>query len=364
MENTKPENRMYKNLFVMLVYSYDKAILDGMTNFEDSDINTTPEFLAYALIKSLESLQNVGLINHYKRNTSLRNCVVGRLNIKKSITTGNFYNGKYYCDVSRINDDTLENQYIKMALNKLVRSEYRLSNGFKKDIEDWLKLFNSVSDTENIVYEDIENTICTVEQELSLNICRMVLDDLFINEDDMLNMIGTNKKISSIFESFLRNYYISIYGNNNVSGHKIIKVRGSKYLNISQPDITIKQKENKRTMILDAKYYKNILIKGNEYRKSRIHASNQNQIENYVHTAADNRTRLWEKEVVGVLVYAKTSSESVEDLENGTVAEEGIWSKQGVKRGMKVKKCRLRVIDMCDSWEKIEEKLNAIVTEV
>jgi 5-methylcytosine-specific restriction enzyme subunit McrC len=178
-----------------------------------------------------------------------------------------------------------------------------------------------------------------------VNICYLIVKGLIqIEKDGSMKLIALSDStvMHALYERFLREYYRTEYKDIAVSAATIdwvLDEENREFLPTMNTDITL-SKDNKK-IIIDAKFYHQIMETNTLYGTSTYSSSNLYQIFSYVKNADPYRTGL----VSGILLYGKFNNEDVKESDF-------------LMSGNRIS---IKYIDLNEEWHKIKIKLDSIV---
>ncbi|MFI3210494.1 MAG: 5-methylcytosine-specific restriction endonuclease system specificity protein McrC [Peptostreptococcaceae bacterium] len=302
-----------QNIYYMLSYAYLDLKQLGFSNLKIEEFENSLDLLSEILIKLVSKQIKNGLCGEYLNKTELLSGVSGRINISKSIKENSFINKKIVCEYNEFSINNNFNQIIKTTLKIIVRDKNILNNK-KKVINRLLLNFYNVDDKNiyqldfkikrNRIYKNYDNII---------NICYLIKNGLIMCEEYGNLRVRTyldEQSIYRLYEKFILCYYKKHLPKNtyDVSSKKIKWNEDNnniEFLPHMITDVYILNKINNKRLIIDTKFYKNIM-KSN-YERKKFNSSNLYQIFTYVKNEECNVNG----EVSGILLYAKTNLEKI-----------------------------------------------------
>lgn len=335
-----------KNIYYMLCYSFYGELLNihdeaslGSEAF-DNIYNLFSLLLFLILKKEIKK----GLYKEYIYINDEVKKIKGRIKVNQSINNNSLLKKKIFCEYDEYNENCLLNQIIKTTIFSLIKS-----NKIGIQSKDKLKkIFNYFVNVDFIKINSINwNGVRFNRNNLSykfvLDLCKLILNGLIVSDEKGNNNFKEfldDKKVSFIYENFIKAYYRKHYPELNAISKKLYLTKeNSPLIPIMKTDITLEY--NNKILIIDAKFYNKILKEnyiGNGCKT--ISSNNIYQIISYV----DNIDPYKENKAFGMLLYAQTIDEKSISL-----VEE-----------LNMHKIFIKTLDMNAEWNEICKSLNGI----
>lgn len=295
-----------KNIYYMLSYAWN--IWDVIDEdyqkeiFSDEEFDNIYNVMAYVLIMFLEKLIKRGFYKGYMTLEEYLSILKGKINFSKSIKRNTINYKKLVCNYNILSNDILFNRIIKSALNKLINYK-NIDNDIHQKLINLNHYFIKIKNIEvnNRTFKLLKYNRNNMHYKIIINICKFIHKNLIVNKNsDEYSFIDFNedKRMHMLYEKFVLNFYKFHFRNNkNIKvKNKTIKwnINDNEYIPLMKTDIMIYNKE--KCMIIDTKFYKNILINNND--KFSIRSSHLYQIYSYMRSV-ENRF----KNMKGVLLY-------------------------------------------------------------
>lgn len=300
-----------KNIYYMLSYAFKALQEKGFKNLETEDFHNVVDMYAAILIKGVSLQIKRGFIKSYELKSEPLTTLKGKIDISESIKTNSLNKRQLYCHYDEFTENTYLNRIIKSTLILLLKADIEKSR--KKEIKKLLLYFNNIDTLDlhqvqwNTRYNRNNHTY-----RLLISICQLVFKGMLQSSKDgnskLMNFID-DQAMSNLYEKFILEYYRKEHKNLNVSSSKIdwqLDDDNNYLLPDMKADIVIKDRSNKKILIIDAKYYQKNL--SNYYETNKIHSFNLYQIFTYVKNESYNIANQG-YEISGMLLYAKTESE-------------------------------------------------------
>ena len=360
MDKDSKDSIVYKNIYYMLMYAIDELRGVQLRKIDSEEFKPLNNLYASILNTSMLYVLNSGILQEYKKFHEYTNKPKGKINIASSIKSNNYQKGLIECSYFRLNIDNSLNRVIKLAIRILLK----YNNGISKDNISNLKLsvsfLTKVSDVvpKEIDFDNIDTKNLGLEYKTAFYMSKLIIEEFMAKENGsnrrIIEMEDT-ERMHRIFEKFVRNYYIVNYSNRHIKiGAKQFSVRSTAntIYNKSITDITIENKQTDKIIIIDTKWYKEVL---NE--KNKLDSENQRQIKEYVRDYKDEYGND-NTYITGILLYAKPNTDI--DI---VYTENGYLPLENRNTGNEYARIYTKVIDLEQQFSEIEKKLGQIFEE-
>ncbi len=311
----KDKTILIKNIYYMLSYAFTPLMQDGYENVGKEAFENIHSLFAAILAKGIGRQLKQGLYREYVDRTENLATLRGKIHITGTIKNKLSRQKVISCEFDELTENNLLNQIIKTTVMLLLRQE-NVSPYHKSDLKKEMLFFSNVDDIDpaaihwsSIRFQRNNNTY-----RLLIGICQLVLEGMLLTTDKGAYKLATFIKpefMSRLYEKFILEYYIQEHKELDASASQIpwgLDDGINAMLPVMQTDITLTKGE--KTLIIDAKYYSNILQQ--HYDRMTIHSNNLYQIFTYV---KNKEVELKDKphEISGMLLYAKTDEETYPD---------------------------------------------------
>lgn len=335
-----------KNIYYMLCFSFNKNLLSlkdsstvGSESF-DNIYNLFSIILCMMVRKQVKKGVTKDYININDELTTVR----GKINLTNTIQNTSMTRGKMHCDFDDFSENNPLNQIIKTTAYYLIKSNY-IGKSTKKELQKTIVYFFNVDvvnissiDWRKIIYNRNNNSYKQI-----IVLCELILKGLIVsdkNGKEKFNEFIDESALHRIYENFIREYYKK-KGLPAAKRKFKLTENDNSIVGMAETDITL---ENETDMlIIDAKFYTNILKDG-RYEGSRIISrDNVYQVFTYV-VKQEFETN---KNVKGMLLYAQTINEP-EEFEPAIIARYEI---------------KIRTLDLNKDWNHICTTLDGIALD-
>ena len=345
-----------RNIFYMLSYAFRALQKNNYKYIEKEHFENVDDLLAEILYSGVSYQIKQGLKRDYVEIDDDISTIKGRININESIRLFSKNSDKINCKFDVFSENVLLNQILKSTINVLIKQK-TVAKERRNNLKSLQAYFQDVDliDYYNIDWNAVEFDRNNQNYILLLNICKIVSKNLLMTEKEGRDkhIIFTDNQMQLVFQNFVKIYFQKLIKVNKITNISVTSMHinraidyskyneGTIYLPDLQTDITIQT--DKKTLIIDTKYYESILKE--HYGKKRYESDNINQIHEYVRQYNYTHT---DKEVQGMLLYAKTD----ENVEREQAFETGNWY-------------YIRTLDLnVEPFEKLTKQLDDIFNEI
>ena len=336
-----------KNIYYVLAYAFQVLQAGGYKDIKVEKFEHLHNLLAAILAKGIANQIKRGLGREYLATVDMLNSPRGKIDISASIKMENYLKKRLVCHYDEYSKNTYMNQVLKTIASILLRSnDVRMEQ--KKALQRVLLFFHEVDllNPKMIQWSNIKYHRNNATYRMLIEICKMVQESLLptVQEGTRRLKQFEEEYMPRLFEKFVLEYYRKHYPNIDASSTWIkwsIDDGDDKYFPTMKTDITLEY--NGKTLIIDTKYYSNILRDNSLYDKRTIHTGNMYQIFSYVKNKAAQSIN----EVSGLLLYAKTDEETFPDSSNKIIGN----------------RISVKTLDLNQDFPSIQEQLNNIMTD-
>lgn len=340
-----------KNIYYMLSYAFDIKRLrqEDYKRAAGEEFDNIYDLFAAILEKGVSQQIKQGLYREYVPMQEELPLMRGKPDISETMRLRVQRKQKLSCRFDEFSQDDLYNQILKITIQLLSRadgvSEKRRQALRRLDVN-----FCDVSliQPRNIAWDRIMYRRGNRSYELLLNICRLVLIGLLqTTEDGSYKLLSfTDENMAKLYEKFILEYYKQEHRELDAKAAQVKwnftaepDKKTSAYLPQMNTDITLQKGDKK--LIIDAKYYRKMLVKNYSDTNEKLRSAHMYQIFTYVKNMDTNNTG----NVSGLLLYAKTEDELFPDGEPFEICGNSIGAK---------------TLDLSKDFEEIASQLDKI----
>ena len=337
----KHNNILIKNIYYMLCYSFQN--LSSVCDYvQVEEFENMQDLFALILYNGISIQIKKGLYKEYEEQLEDLNCIKGKMNISKTISQNCFASKKVVCEFEEFTKNSYFNKVLKSTCELLLRKG-DIKEEHKKLLKKLLLYFYDVN-TINLKYVEWNRLSYhknNIAYRLLINICYLVVEGLLMTTDEgdlKIEKCLDDKQLHKLYEKFVLEYYKKEHGYLNASS-KYIGWDSDyfEFLPTMKTDITLTYKD--KTLIIDTKFYgKNI---SERFDKKTYISHNLYQIFTYV----KNEDKKSTGKVSGMILYAKTIDDELEEMNNKLINGNHF---------------SVKTLDLSQDWGFIKNKLDAI----
>ncbi|HEV2596450.1 MAG TPA: hypothetical protein VGU01_14760 [Sphingomicrobium sp.] len=297
-----------RNLYYIFCYAWARFPKGDEVVVGEDDCPDLPNLFAKLLIEATHRLLRRGLDRGYIEHVEEMAAPRGKLDVSRMIKEQTRRRCTAICSYDELEHDVLHNQIIKATAGALISSDT-----LKADFRHELRLIREqLSDVSNIrltagafrrVRLSRDRYLYGMLMRLSEFVFHSVMPDEAGESAKFADILVDEVRMSSVFEEFLRNFYSYELDGYDVSktqmtwGAEALTPGAAAILPIMETDIVLSSA--KRTMIIDAKYYKEVLV-GRAGFPKKIRSGHLYQLAAYMRRAAQLNSG---KQIDGALIY-------------------------------------------------------------
>jgi|TARA_B100001964_G_scaffold225391_1_gene273169 5-methylcytosine-specific restriction enzyme subunit McrC len=338
-----------QNVYYLFLYAWNKFQEGKSLNLNLEESPDIPNLFSNILTNSVKRLIKRGLHKDYRTITKELKYIKGKINFPLSIKNNFEKSGKIVCELDELSIDCIPNKIIKRTLQYLLTNK-EIESKTKQNIKPILKYLDDCNPTESVssYFGQLRLTNNNYYYKFALNLCSLINKIQLPTNDKgtflFKDVLEDETIMSDIFETFLRNFYTIEQNQYEVSRDKLkwdISSQGGDIglVPVNITDITLRS--SNKTIVIDAKYYKDPLVL---YRgKKKIRQEHLRQITSYL----DNLEKRGgpDSTAEGMLIYPEVKHQQ-------KLHETYTWKKHKVS---------IHSIDLNQPWQKIHRDLFGLV---
>ena len=344
---TKDKSIAIANIYYMLSYVYQNLQQSNFEKIKTEAFENVQDLFAAILATGMMAQLKQGLNRIYIEEQDTLSTLRGKINLKESLQLKMKDDLRLSCTYDELSENHYMNQIIKTAALCLIYDP-----GVQRKNKDSLKrvaLFLSDIDTlepSTINWRNIHYHRNNASYRLLMNICYLVLHELLLTTTEGEKKLATflhGQEMSGLYEKFILAYYKKHFPQYKPASRQIKwDTEGpTELLPKMETDIILTDDNSHKKLIIDAKYYGNIMQ--SYYDTEKFQSGHLYQIFAYVKNEDSGRTGL----VDGLLLYAKT--EDIDSLNQD-------YSLSGNRIGV-------RTLDLNVSFPTIRKQLDRVVED-
>ena len=302
-----------RNLFFMLAYAMHVPDIEGEIRGSFEDMKTFDDLLAHILLRCVHDQISVGLYSDYVPEHISCPRISGRILVNGTLRMESRHRMIASCSVSRYSLDNTLNRVVKTTLIAMLGRGLSNDND-RAGIIRVLRHFANVStvDLSKFRWKDLEFWSGNRGYRCMIDVCRLFHDYVMPSQEKdgtrlREPMMPDDDVMSAVFERFVRNYYLDNF-KDFCLGSKKIKWGTYDDELLPQMRTDVYFKSEKRVLIVDTKFYKEMLQKN--YSSESQHSSNLYQMLSYMENEsyADDSIA-----ISGFILYARSNAGSLPD---------------------------------------------------
>jgi len=299
-----------KNIYYLLLYAWGQFKPGALAAASVDDSPNLPNLLSKVLLIEVQRILRRGLDRGYLGQVEETRSPRGRLLFNEMVKRQSLLRGVAVCDIDEFTSNILHNQILKTTLIRLAASP-EVNSDLKHALFSITKRMAEV-ETIRLTPSDfirIQLSRNNAHYRLAIRVCELLfclqLPDSDGSGPRFRNLLDDEQRMRAIFEDFLRNFYrIELAGFSSASeimtwAATAMHAPDLDLLPVMKTDITLRS--GSRTIIADAKYYREALAGGRFNPK--IQSPHLYQLSTYL---AHEKLRNAGQPISGILIYPAT----------------------------------------------------------
>ncbi len=297
-----------KNIYYMLSYAFHTLQENAYKKLETEEFKNIGDLCAAIICIGMDKLIKRGVFKEYIPIEESMYAIKGKINVAETLRSGARFRNQVVCEYDDFSVNSYLNRIIKTTVVFLISSD--ISKARKKQLKDLISFFPEVTILDkNRINWKLNYNRNNATYQLLIDVCHMVFNGLLHTERDGSTKLSTfldEQYEHRLYEKFILEYYRKEHNDIKANPIKIdwaLDFNQSRtHLPIMQTDITLQSKDEKKTLVIDAKYYTHNLY--SQLGSEKISSSNMYQVFSYVkNLEARNKG---DQQIAGMLLYAKT----------------------------------------------------------
>lgn len=341
----------------MLCYAWNVLEISKEVKVGEEDVDDAYNLLARVFTYGIAKVIRSGFHRSYVGKEEELSTLKGKINVQESINSMSIERRKLVCDYDEYSVNDVLNQILKYTMDSLI-ADADVDKEIRKELKKLLVFFvgiNSAAPTKENRSKLVFNRN-NATYRLLINVAIMLYNGKLPNEENQIRLFEDffrEEQMPKVFELFILNFYAMHLDK------KVYKVHAPKInwhiksgteellgdifdvvtdIGDRRTDIVVENKEKNIQMIMDAKYYQNMLVSafmGQE--ETNIRTSHINQIRGYL-TDSD-----FAGKKIGALIYPKVAhtANQVTPFEDFSIV--------------------VKTLNLADDWRKIEEDMLKLI---
>ena len=258
-----------RNLYYLFSYAWQRFPEGEAVDVGVDEAPDLPNLLARILIGGANRLMRRGLDRGYHAFVEETRAPRGRMMLDAIVKGQTLRKGAVVCAFDELTSDVLHNQIIK-ATARCVATARGIDRGQVDELGLVVRRMAGVSDIKlsGDAFKRVQLSRNTSQYRPLIKLCELVYRAQLPEENGVgsrfADILKDEAIMSSVFEDFLRNFYSHEQSEFKV-GREVMswdaepmEVGSNGYLPIMETDITLRSKI--RTVVMDAKFYRDVLV--------------------------------------------------------------------------------------------------------
>ena len=345
-----------QNLYYLLCYAWGLPEQRDWVSVDAKSCPAVVDLLSRLLTKAADILLKRGVAKEYRTHQEEISGIKGKLELAQTLKQNRYREGKTICKLDELTGDILLNQIVYATMYRLL-GDKEINRDVRIELRRTFLRFPKVETIalSHSVFKDVRLNRNNRFYRLILNVCELLFERLLPEQNrpgeyKFLDFTRDEKKMNAIFESFLLNFY----RHECAQDYPIVK-RSIIHFQLTAleaddedvlpemiTDVTLDNPESGKRIILDAKYYKEMLLARFETAK-KLRRDHISQIISYVSNQEDKAVP-YTLSTKGIMVYPKTG-----------ILEETFNFAQDAHQ------YRFCTVDLAQDWHMIHQRLLNII---
>lgn len=312
-----------KNIYYMLSYAYQVLRQSCYQKMQTEKFEHIHDLLAAILGKGVAQQLKQGLYREYISKSDCLTVMRGKLNLTETMQNFMQHKQMLACEYDELSENNRLNQIVKTAIKVLIKQE-TVQKQWKAMLKKELLFFDQIDEIapSAVDWERLYFQKNNQNYQMLMNLCNLILEGMiFTTEQGTVKMTSflDEQRMSRLYEKFILGYYQVHHPKLQANAEQIrwdLENGRVDFLPVMQTDITLRQGE--KVLIIDAKYYKEVMQ--TRFEGKKIRSEHLYQIFAYV----KNLDREHTGKVGGMLLYAQTG-ETVQPEEYFSIGGNPIW---------------------------------------
>ena len=307
-----------QNLYYLLCYAWGLPEQREWLSVDADSCPAVVDLLSRLLTKGADVLLKRGIAKEYRSYEEEIAGIRGKLELAQTLKQNRYREGKTICTLDELTGDILLNQIVYTSMYRLL-GDKELDKEVRKDLRRTFLRFPKVEiiALNKSTFKDVKLNRNNRFYRLIINVCQLLFERLLPEEKRpgeyrFMDFTRDENKMDSIFESFLLNFYRQECARD----YPIVKrsiihfqlrpfdAEDEDVLPEMITDVTLDNPTAGKRIILDAKYYKEMLSSRFETAK-KLRRDHISQITSYV-SNQEETTLPYTFSTKGIMVYPKT----------------------------------------------------------
>lgn len=289
-----------KNLFYMLCYAWDVlSIKDDMLVGSD-DYNDAYNLLARVFSHGIGKIIRSGFHRSYIPMEEELSTLRGKIDVQESINRLSMQRKQLVCSYDEYSTDDIFNQILNYTIAALIKNP-NVDISIKRQLKKQKMFFAGIGETAPTLSnrKKLVFNRNNVTYKLLIRVAIMLYDNTTVNEEDgkeTFKDFFRQEHMQKVYEKFLLNFYAAHLDKTKYRVHapKFVWLKSSvedifddyedagDYMPELRSDIVIENKESGIQFIIDAKYYREAMVKSHHSDAEKFRRDHISQVMTYM----------------------------------------------------------------------------------
>ncbi len=343
---TEDKGILIRNIYYMLTYAFQELRQNNYAEIAGEKFDDIYNLFAEILARGISYQLKQGLYREYVAKNESIQTIRGKIDMSGTIANRMRNNRQIACEYDELSENNVYNQILLATATILIRHS-DVKKERKAKLKQLMLFFQSIQfiDLHTIRWSALRFDRNNRNYRMLTYLCYFIVSEwLMTTEAGKMKMREfSDEHMCRLFEKFVLEYYKKHHPAlkacaAQIGWNIVEEATDVTVLPIMQTDILLTLGE--RTLIIDTKYYTRIMQE--QYGKETLRSNHLYQIRTYVDEYDRNHTH----KVDGMLLYAKTQEDDLEDAQ--------ITHREGYT-------LYVRTLDLNTDFEAIKNRLNSFI---
>ena len=343
---TEDKGILIRNIYYMLAYAFQELRQNNYAEIEGEKFDDIYDLFAEIIARGISYQLKQGLYREYVARNESMQTVRGKIDINGTISNRMRNKQQIVCNYDELSENNIYNRILLTTATTLIKHS-DVKKEKKSKLKQLMLFFQNVQsiDLHAIRWNALRFDRNNKNYRMLLYLCYFIINEwLMTTEEGKFKMRGfSDDHMERLFEKFILEYYRRHHPETKAKAAQIAwniveEATDTSVLPIMKTDVFLSI--GQRTLIIDTKYYTNIMRQ--YYGKEKLRTAHLYQINTYV-TQYD---KAHQYNVDGMLLYAKTKEDIIDDTQ--VVLQDGY-------------RLYVRSLDLNNDFDTIKKRLESFV---
>lgn len=312
---TEDKGILIRNIYYMLAYAFQELRQNNYAEIEGETFDDIYDLFAEIMARGISYQLKQGLYREYVAKNESMQTIKGKIDINGTIANRVRNNRQIACDYDELSENNVYNQILLSTASLLIRHS-DVKKDKKAKLKQLMLFFQNVQsvDLHTIRWSSLRFDRNNRNYRMLLYLCYFIISEwLMTTEDGKFKLHEfSDEHMDRLFEKFVLEYYkkhhsITKAKAATIKWNIVEDATDTSVLPIMKTDVFLSL--GQRTLIIDTKYYTNIMRQN--FGKGKLREAHLYQINTYV-TQYDKSHQY---NIDGMLLYAKTKEDVIDDTQ-------------------------------------------------